>query len=125
MTHASYRLIIFITLSAITYAPYTIAGTACKFCGNNVVSMGDFDKEIISKAPEICVSCHPDRTRKPEHVINVKVANPVLTSLPLHNGMVTCVTCHDPFSTAKHLLRSDKKTLCTACHGDKYTAQAR
>jgi predicted CXXCH cytochrome family protein len=101
------------------YTAPCLAVGDCRLCGDNVISLGNFDKEIINKQPEICVNCHPDRLSKPEHVVNVKVIPPMAEPLPLLNGKVTCITCHDPFGTSKHLLRYDKKILCAACHKHK------
>ncbi len=116
-----YCLIGWIALTGILYTEAGMAGTICKLCGNNTVSLGDFNAEIINKAPEICIKCHPDRVGKPEHVIDVKVATPITEPLPLYNGKVTCVTCHDPFGTSRHLLRYDKQILCGACHGHRWS----
>jgi predicted CXXCH cytochrome family protein len=107
-----------IALPGALFGLISIAEAGCALCSGATVALGDFDKEIINKAPEICVNCHPEKTRKPEHVVNVKVRSPITPPLPLFNGMVTCVTCHDPFGTSKNLLRYEKKILCTACHGN-------
>jgi predicted CXXCH cytochrome family protein len=119
MKHLSHPFL-WITFAGFLSIVPGLAGAACRLCGaNNMVSLGDFDKEIINKAPEVCVNCHPERVGKPEHAINVKVISPMTEPLPLLNGKVTCVTCHDPFGTSKHLLRYDKEILCAACHGNK------
>jgi len=112
----AYRCSLWIAMLSVLYPLSTMSATTCKLCGTNTLSLGDFKEEVINKEPQICLNCHPERAHKPEHVINVKVKEPISAPLPLLNGMVTCVTCHDPFGTSKHLLRYDKKTLCAVCH---------
>ena len=67
-----------------------------------------------------CYQCHPESTLGTSHPVrlyggkNVRIAN----ELPTVDGMLTCVTCHNPHGAAgKMLVRETIKTkLCVACH---------
>lgn len=65
---------------------------------------------------ELCLDCHPGRKGNGEHVVDVVPAvNPA--GLPLHDGKITCATCHDPHSNQYgSLLRMPREKLCRACH---------
>ncbi|WP_455204769.1 cytochrome c3 family protein [Kaarinaea lacus] len=66
--------------------------------------------------PQLCVNCHPDRIGAGEHIINVAAPSNMTMALPLSNGLVTCITCHDPHVYTPSRLRVDKQQLCSACH---------
>lgn len=71
------------------------------------------------KAPlsGLCVGCHTGRTAAGEHVVDIVLAMKV-DELPLSNGKMTCVTCHDPHekSGQPKLLRVKQTELCLKCH---------
>ncbi len=72
--------------------------------------------ELVMPLPDICISCHTQRTGKNQHVINVIPASLPPLTLPLQNGKLGCTTCHDPHSDLPGQLRMDKNQLCQACH---------
>jgi predicted CXXCH cytochrome family protein len=70
-------------------------------------------KEPLSK---LCLQCHPDRKAPAEHIVDI-VPSMKVTALPLKEGRMTCVTCHDPHGkTYASMLRVIPKDLCQLCH---------
>lgn len=64
---------------------------------------------------ELCQGCHPARMTS-GHKIDV-VPSVVVPQLPLKDGKMTCITCHDPHSNAyPRMLRVQGKELCLLCH---------
>lgn len=78
-----------------------------------------------------CNGCHtPSATFS--HPVNKIPTMRVPSSLPLQNGKITCVTCHDDSSSALHaqarvthdpMLRADatSASLCVQCHTESFT----
>ena len=65
---------------------------------------------------QLCIGCHPDRKGSAEHKVDVIPSMPIL-GLPLTEGKVTCVTCHDPHSNIHgKMLRLSPDKLCLECH---------
>ncbi|MBI5847980.1 MAG: cytochrome c3 family protein [Nitrospirae bacterium] len=76
------------------------------------------DGELVLKEPitKLCLECHPDRKGPAEHKVDVIISSPV-PGLPLTEGKMTCVTCHDPHSNANGaMLRMGREKLCLSCH---------
>jgi len=73
-------------------------------------------------AIDVCYSCHPAPTIGTSHPVRVYAAGNEIRipdDLPtVRDGMITCVTCHDPHGAdGKNLVRETIKTkLCVACH---------
>lgn len=67
-----------------------------------------------------CYRCHPESTLGTSHPVRLYGGHDVRIpdDLPTVDGMLTCVTCHDPHGAAgKMLVREAIKTkLCVACH---------
>ncbi|MBN1957159.1 MAG: hypothetical protein JXQ81_00470 [Desulfuromonadales bacterium] len=67
-----------------------------------------------------CYQCHPESTLGTSHPVRLYGGLDVRIpqELPTVEGMMTCVTCHDPHGSAgKMLVRETIKTkLCVACH---------
>ncbi len=74
-----------------------------------------------------CVSCHVF-TKTLSHPVGVMPSMRVPDSMPLEDGRVTCLTCHDGTMASGHsdrraigldFLRGSEfaETLCTQCHG--------
>ncbi|MBE0574952.1 MAG: hypothetical protein IH613_03555 [Desulfuromonadales bacterium] len=67
-----------------------------------------------------CYQCHPESTLGTSHPVRLYSGRDVRIpdDLPTVDGMLTCVTCHDPHgSQGKMLVRETIKTkLCVACH---------
>ncbi len=65
---------------------------------------------------ELCIECHPDRKAPNEHKVDV-VPKMKPEGLPLADGRMTCVTCHDPHDNKYgSLLRMTENKLCLTCH---------
>jgi predicted CXXCH cytochrome family protein len=65
---------------------------------------------------ELCIECHPDRKAPAEHKVDI---SPKMApeKLPLSQGKMTCITCHDPHKNPYgSLLRMPRKDLCSRCH---------
>jgi predicted CXXCH cytochrome family protein len=72
-----------------------------------------------------CNNCH-DNQALFSHPVNVLASMSVPADLPLENGQITCVTCHDNSSSQMHMqaranhtpmLRAmDGESLCLQCH---------
>lgn len=121
----SLALLICIALSAVTVAltAFTASGESRlpaikKDCGTCHLShtMGG---EALLRAPlsELCLECHPDRKSPAEHRVDMMPTMPVL-NLPLEDGKMTCVTCHDPHGKEPFpkMLRARPSKLCGMCH---------
>lgn len=67
-----------------------------------------------------CYQCHPESTLGTSHPVRLYGGQDVRIpeELPTVDGMLTCVTCHDPHGApGKMLVRETIKTkLCVACH---------
>jgi len=73
---------------------------------------------LVLKEPvaQLCIGCHPDRKGSAEHKVDVAPSMTV-PGLPLIEGKVTCITCHDPHSNSNgKMLRIGPEKLCLACH---------
>jgi predicted CXXCH cytochrome family protein len=65
---------------------------------------------------ELCIECHPDRTTPNEHMVDI-VPSMRVKKLPLLNGKMTCITCHDPHKNPYgKMLRAPQRDLCFICH---------
>lgn len=70
-------------------------------------------KEPVTK---LCIGCHPDRKGSVEHKVDVVPAM-LIPGLPLTEGKLACITCHDPHSNIHgNMLRLSPQKLCVACH---------
>jgi predicted CXXCH cytochrome family protein len=65
---------------------------------------------------ELCLECHPNGKNPSEHVTDV-VPSMVVEELPLTEGRMTCITCHDEHkNTYRGMLRVRLGELCRTCH---------
>lgn len=107
-------------------------GTGCAILGENHMPVPEIKKQCItchsSNEPSrnsatlnkplsgLCLDCHPDRKPGLEHTVDVIPSMSVVT-LPLTEGKMTCVTCHDPHKNRYgNMLRIKPKELCLRCH---------
>ena len=64
----------------------------------------------------LCLDCHADRKSPGDHIVDV-VPSMDVRGLPLTEGKMTCVTCHDPHKDPfGRMLRADPEKLCSICH---------
>ncbi len=84
----------------------------CDFCHKGDPAKGTLLKGDIN---ELCSGCHQERLDKGEHKVGVTSPEKV-DGLPLADGKVTCITCHDPHSQASSMLRRPGEKVCIPCH---------
>jgi len=69
---------------------------------------------LLQPPTALCSGCHPARLAAGEHAVDVLVTDPN-NSLPLRDGGLTCITCHDPHASGT-ALRQPEPQLCRNCH---------
>jgi predicted CXXCH cytochrome family protein len=87
------------------------ADHACTDCHNSTTPSAN---DLIKPLSTLCASCHAERIAAGEHVVDIPVISPNNT-LPLHNGAMTCATCHNPHQPLAALRMVDPE-LCEQCH---------
>lgn len=99
-------------------APTVAAGAATKEPGGGHPLM----RSPAETAIEVCYSCHPQSALGTSHPVRI-YSHGEDTRIPdelptVENGMITCVTCHNPHAAVgKQLVREKVETkLCVACH---------
>jgi predicted CXXCH cytochrome family protein len=71
---------------------------------------------LAKKLSDLCLDCHSDRVAPQEHRVGITPSMEV-KRLPLADGKLTCVTCHDPHKNPHGaLLRLPETELCLSCH---------
>jgi predicted CXXCH cytochrome family protein len=64
----------------------------------------------------LCTECHSDRQAPNEHAVGM-VPSMKVDRLPLFEGKIECITCHDPHENRYgSLLRVPRAQLCLTCH---------
>ncbi len=88
-----------------------------KDCAACHLTEGTKTSATLKKAPsDLCLECHPDRVAPQEHRVGIPLS-PAPKKLPLADGKITCVTCHDPHTNPYgSLLRMPETELCLVCH---------
>ena len=84
----------------------------CEFCHSDHKGSAALLKKNIN---ELCSGCHQKRISAGEHKVGVKPSK-TGTGLPLQDGKMTCVSCHDPHSKAPGMPRMATRKLCNHCH---------
>lgn len=128
-----------------------IKESACLFCHtynprDRVIGIEDLtgfrDKDPVN----YCIWCHTSQYFIKRHPMGAHLREPsrdILynmddaydqfgVSLPLYNGVITCITCHDPHEQGvieiddvagedmfKRLRLGNRENTCVGCHGDK------
>jgi predicted CXXCH cytochrome family protein len=86
----------------------------CAIC--HIMNSKNEAVQLIQPITKLCTSCHPDRKTPSEHIVDI-VPSMAVNGLPLMNGNMTCVSCHDSHENRhKAMLRVDPKDLCLLCH---------
>jgi len=96
---------------AVLFTNASAADHACTDC--HATATPDAD-DLIQPLSDLCADCHTDRITAGEHVVGVPVSGPDNT-LPLHDGVMSCATCHDPHQPFAELRMEDPE-LCRQCH---------
>jgi len=96
----------------------------CMVCSIDTPHLGS--SKNISKYAEMCITCHDGVTSKihVRHPSFVPYKNGrkfrIITDnrVIITNGQITCLSCHNPFSTQKKRLVMDNRgsKLCLSCH---------
>ena len=72
--------------------------------------------DLVRPVTTLCTECHKSGERRLDHAIGISVESGSTGKLPLIEGKIECVTCHDSHVTSKGLLRLEPKELCISCH---------
>lgn len=95
---------------------YSAEKHECSYC--HVTSDKTDKMQLKASLTELCIECHPDRMGPKEHIVDIAPPMKVV-DLPLSkDGLMTCITCHDPHETSGNpkLLRVKPSELCSKCH---------
>jgi len=88
-----------------------LADHSCTDCHNSATpGASDLNKPLSG----LCADCHAKRIAAGEHAVDIPVFAPNNT-LPLHEGKLSCATCHDPHQPFAALRMMDPE-LCKQCH---------
>lgn len=89
----------------------------CSACHMFSEETGRTELQGNATPDQLCTGCHSDRVKAGEHRVGVPVSAGT-TSLPLVEGKVACITCHEPhgLSGKASLLRTEPGDLCNRCH---------
>jgi len=76
----------------------------------------DKGRELVDSIEEMCSDCHTERIKEGEHQVGVVQKRD--TALPIYNGVVACMSCHEPHGIGGNhaMLRLPPELLCAACH---------
>jgi predicted CXXCH cytochrome family protein len=117
--HSQHNVLISIAIATLaciyTNTAYAVSHEPCSLCHLSDPPAAD-GSDIIQPLPDLCISCHPDRTGDKEHIINIPPSGPIPGTLPLLNGLISCTTCHDYHGSTSGMLRIPGEALCLACH---------
>jgi predicted CXXCH cytochrome family protein len=72
--------------------------------------------DLIRPLETLCTECHPAAEGFTQHAIGVAPEGGDAGGLPLVDGKIACITCHDSHVTTRGLLRINSEALCRACH---------
>ena len=72
--------------------------------------------DLVFPVTTLCTQCHRSNDERIDHAIGIPMAPGSSGSLPLIDGKIECVTCHDAHVSTKGFLRLDPKDLCASCH---------
>ena len=70
--------------------------------------------DLVNPLASLCADCHRERIAAGEHQVDISVNIPGNT-LPLQDGQLTCITCHDPHKGVAALRMTDPE-ICRQCH---------
>ena len=120
MLHSSHHKISFILLllliqfAGISWAETELVGhKACTDCHQATTPTDANDlKEPVTT---LCISCHKYGGRS-DHAIGVLPGASGTGPLPLVEGKIECITCHNMHAETRMLLRINSEKLCLACH---------
>ena len=93
------------------------AHSVCSFCHEFSAESGRTTLLNNSSPDALCTGCHAERAVSGEHRVGMP-PKAVSSTLPLVDGKVACVTCHEPhgLSGFPSMLRAEPRALCNRCH---------
>ena len=94
-------------ISSVSYAEHT-----CTDCHNSDTPGAT---DLIKPLSTLCSDCHQERIAAGEHQVDIPATFVEGNTLPLQNGNMTCITCHDPHGSSLALRMTDPD-LCKQCH---------
>lgn len=120
----------FIFTGGVAYAasdnPHDFNDSECQRCH---LDLAGHTKAMRASISHLCEGCHKNISRKPSHPVNrFPRAVRVPEDLPLHNGKITCNTCHNfhgsrfsSFGEKTYFLRRPAMgaEFCSSCHNTK------
>jgi len=92
----------------------TNSGAADHTCSDCHATTTPGTSDLAQPLSGLCADCHIDRITAGEHVVGIPVSAPDNT-LPLHDSVMSCATCHDPHQPFA-ALRMEDPELCRQCH---------
>lgn len=125
------KLLFALLLVCITWMiAYTLLDNPHNFpesrCGKCHVDTVGSPRKLTASVTSLCLPCHRKTTRRSSHPVDMapRIVR-IPADLPLMNGMVTCITCHnihadrfDGFGKKTYFLRRSPsgRDFCIACH---------
>lgn len=88
-----------------------LADHSCTDCHNSATPSAS---DLIKPLSGLCADCHAKRIAAGEHAVDIPVFA-LNNTLPLHQGKMSCATCHDPHQPFAALRMMDPE-LCEQCH---------
>ena len=98
----------------ISWAEELVRHNACTDCHKSATPTTE-NNELIQSVTTLCLSCH-DRGNRNDHAIGVEPGVDGTGELPLVEGKIACITCHNAHAKTRMLLRINTEELCLACH---------
>lgn len=71
--------------------------------------------DLIRPVTTLCIECHQKGGRN-DHAVGVLPGVDGTGELPLVDGKIGCITCHNMHVETRMLLRLNTEELCLACH---------
>lgn len=112
-TTTNCRYVLF-SMIGLTFCLPTYAHDDCTTCHRQQTPT-EQQAMLIQDLPKLCINCHADRAGNGEHIIEV-FPQGTTDPLPLVEGKLGCITCHDPHGTQPGQLRVSAADLCMICH---------
>lgn len=118
-----------IAAHTLTETPHSFTEAQCRDCHVDP----DRDPGRLTKPiTKLCAGCHQRTIRASSHPVDIfPVASKIPQDMPLRNGKITCVTCHNVhgdsrlvFGIRSYFLRrptADMKFFCVTCHPEDRT----
>ena len=88
---------------------------ACSDCHKNAEPT-EGNSDLTHPVETLCIECHKSGTRDSDHAMGVPPGPDGAGTLPLVDGKIGCITCHDSHSKSVLLLRFTTDELCLSCH---------